>query len=160
MLLPCFRKGSLPLSLPLSLLAIPSRRRPSPARRSLSGLLIQSDWLRNIPLETKGADNVLILFHSWLFQLGIMVVILGFISLVTRGSEKSQVRPFLGCCTADSQTWDFSLQYSTVESGYSDTLWNLNFSRTVAGITKWFLVTIEGYLSYLLPKFEDLAPTS
>ena len=44
----------------------------------------------------------------------------------------------------------------TVESGYSDTLWNRNFSRTVAGITKGFWVTIEGYLSYLLPKFEDL----
>ena len=48
----------------------------------------------------------------------------------------------------------------TVLGGYSDTLWNLNFSRTVAGITKWFWVTIEGYLSYLLPKFEDLVPTS
>ena len=24
----------------------------------------------------------------------------------------------------------------------------------VAGITKWFLVTIKGYLSYTLPKFE------
>ena len=32
----------------------------------------------------------------------------------------------------------------TVESGYSDALWDLlNFSRTVAGITKWFWVTIE-----------------
>ena len=47
-----------------------------------------------------------------------------------------------------------------VLSGYSDTLWNLNFSRTVAGITKWFWVTIEEYLRYLLPKFEDLVPTS
>ena len=37
---------------------------------------------------------------------------------------------------------------------------NLNFSRTVAVITKWFWVTIKGYLSYLLPKFEDLVPTS
>ena len=37
---------------------------------------------------------------------------------------------------------------------------DLNFSRTVAGITKWFWFTIEGYLSYLLPKFEDLIPTS
>ena len=37
---------------------------------------------------------------------------------------------------------------------------NLNFSRTVVGITKWFWVTIKGYLSYLLPKFEDLVPTS
>ena len=27
--------------------------------------------------------------------------------------------------------------------------------RAVAGITKLFWVTIEGYLSYLLPKFED-----
>ena len=45
-----------------------------------------------------------------------------------------------------------------MESGY--TLWNLNFSRTVAGITKWFWVTIEGYLSYLLPKFKDLVPTN
>ena len=49
---------------------------------------------------------------------------------------------------------------NTVLSGYSDTLGNLNFSRTVAGMTKWFWVTIEGYLSYLLPKFEDLVPTS
>ena len=30
-----------------------------------------------------------------------------------------------------------------MESYYSDTLWNLNFSRTVAGITKWFWVTIS-----------------
>ena len=38
----------------------------------------------------------------------------------------------------------------------------MNFSRTVADITKWFWVTIaiEGYLNYLLPKFEDLDPTS
>ena len=48
----------------------------------------------------------------------------------------------------------------TVESGYSDTLWNLNFSRTVAGITKWSWVTIERYLGYLEPKFEGLVPTS
>ena len=48
----------------------------------------------------------------------------------------------------------------TVESSYSDTLWNHNFSRTVAGITKWFWVNIEGYLGYLPPKFEDLVPTS
>ena len=32
-------------------------------------------------------------------------------------------------------------------SGYSDALWNLNFSRTVAGITKWFWVTIEDILA-------------
>ena len=36
---------------------------------------------------------------------------------------------------------------------------NLNFSRTAPGITKWFWVTIEGYLSYFLPKFEDFVPT-
>ena len=30
----------------------------------------------------------------------------------------------------------------------------------MAGITKWFWITIVGYLSYLLPQFEDLAPTS
>ena len=30
----------------------------------------------------------------------------------------------------------------------------------MAGITKWVWVTIEEYLSYLLPKFEDLVPTS
>ena len=30
----------------------------------------------------------------------------------------------------------------------------------MAGITKWFWVTIEGYLSYLLPKLEDFVPTS
>ena len=36
---------------------------------------------------------------------------------------------------------------------------NLNFSRTVTGITKWFCFTIEGYLSYLLPKFENLVST-
>ena len=30
----------------------------------------------------------------------------------------------------------------------------------MAGITKWFWVTIEEYLSYLLPKFEDLVLTS
>ena len=37
------------------------------------------------------------------------------------------------------------VKLSTVESGYSDTLWNLNFSRTAA--------------AYLLLKFEDLVPT-
>ena len=26
-------------------------------------------------------------------------------------------------------------------------------------MTKWFWVTIEGYLSYILPKFEDFIPT-
>ena len=36
---------------------------------------------------------------------------------------------------------------------------NLNFSRTATGITKWFWVTIEGYLNYILPKFEDFIPT-
>ena len=36
---------------------------------------------------------------------------------------------------------------------------NMNFSRTVTGITEWFWVTIEGYLSYILPKFEDFIPT-
>ena len=30
----------------------------------------------------------------------------------------------------------------------------------MAGITKWFWVTPEGYLSYLLPKFEALVPTN
>ena len=37
---------------------------------------------------------------------------------------------------------------------------SIDFSRTVAGITKWFWVTIKGYLSYILPKFADLVPTS
>ena len=36
---------------------------------------------------------------------------------------------------------------------------NLNFSRTATGISKWFWVTIEGYLSYILPKFEHFNPT-
>ena len=36
---------------------------------------------------------------------------------------------------------------------------NFNFSRSVTGIKKWFWVTIEGYLSYILPKFEDFIPT-
>ena len=36
---------------------------------------------------------------------------------------------------------------------------NMNFSRTTTGMTKWFWVTMEGYLSYILPKFEDLVPT-
>ena len=31
---------------------------------------------------------------------------------------------------------------------------NMNFSRTVTGITEWFWVTIEGYLSYTLTKFD------
>ena len=26
-------------------------------------------------------------------------------------------------------------------------------------MTKWFWVTIEGYLSYILPKFEEFIPT-
>ena len=33
---------------------------------------------------------------------------------------------------------------------------NMNFSS----MTKWFWVTIKGYLSYIMPKFEDLVPTS
>ena len=36
---------------------------------------------------------------------------------------------------------------------------NFNFSRSVTGIKKWFWVTIEGYLSYILAKFEDFIPT-
>ena len=36
---------------------------------------------------------------------------------------------------------------------------NLNFSRTGTGITKLYWVTIEGYLCYILPKFEDFIPT-
>ena len=36
---------------------------------------------------------------------------------------------------------------------------NLNFLWTVRGMTKWFWVTIEGYLSYILPKFEHFGPT-
>ena len=36
---------------------------------------------------------------------------------------------------------------------------NLNFLWTVRGMTKWFWVTIEGYLSYILPKFEEFIPT-
>ena len=34
----------------------------------------------------------------------------------------------------------------------------MNFSRIGAGITKWFWVTVKGYLSYILAKFEDLVP--
>ena len=52
------------------------------------------------------------------------------------------------------------VQWSAVRVTPSGNPRDLNFSRTVAGITKWFWVTIEGYLSYLLPKFEDLIPTS
>ena len=33
-------------------------------------------------------------------------------------------------------------------------------SDTVAGITKWFWVSIKEYLSYLLPNCEDLVPTT
>ena len=68
--------------------------------------------------------------------------------------------PFLKIWESKSISNDSELILYTVLIGYSDTLWNLNFSRTVAGITEWFWVTIEGYLSYLLPKFEDLVPTS
>ena len=52
------------------------------------------------------------------------------------------------------------LQWSAVRVTPSGNPRDLNFSRSVAGITKWFRVTIEGYLSYILPKFEDLIPTS
>ena len=52
------------------------------------------------------------------------------------------------------------LQWSAVRVTTSGNPRDLNFSRTAAGITKWFWVTTEGYLSYLLPKFEDLIPTS
>ena len=47
------------------------------------------------------------------------------------------------------------VQWSAVRVTPSGNPRDLNFSRTAAGITKWFWVTIEGYLSYLLPKFED-----
>ena len=53
-----------------------------------------------------------------------------------------------------------TVQWSAVRVTPSGNPRDLNFSRTVVGITKWFWVTIEGYLSYLLPKFEDLVPTS
>ena len=44
---------------------------------------------------------------------------------------------------------------------YPDLIWgNLNRFMSVAGIVKWFEVTMKGMLSYLLPKFEDLIPTS
>ena len=52
------------------------------------------------------------------------------------------------------------LQWSAVRVTPSGNPRDLNFSRTVAGITKWFWLTTEGYLSYLLPKFKDLIPTS
>ena len=52
------------------------------------------------------------------------------------------------------------VQWSAVRVTPSGNPRDLNFSRTVAGITIWFWVTIEGYLIYLLPKFEDLIPTS
>ena len=52
------------------------------------------------------------------------------------------------------------VQWSAVRVTPSGNPRDLNCSRTVAGITKWFWVTIEGYLSYLLPKFEDLILTS
>ena len=52
------------------------------------------------------------------------------------------------------------IQWSAVRVTPSGNPRDLNFSRTVAGITKWFWVTIEGYFSYLLRKFEDLIPTS
>ena len=42
-----------------------------------------------------------------------------------------------------------------------DLIWgNFNRFMSVVGIVKWFEVTIKGMLSYLLPKFEDLTPTS
>ena len=55
---------------------------------------------------------------------------------------------------------DVNIQWSAVRVTPSGNPRDLNFSRTVAGITKWFWATIEGYLSYLLTKFEDLVPTS
>ena len=43
----------------------------------------------------------------------------------------------------------------------TDLIWgNFNRFMSVVGIVKWFEVTIKGMLSYLLPKFEDLTPTS
>ena len=36
-------------------------------------------------------------------------------------------------------------------------VWHHSWGAT--GITKWFWVTIEGYLSYFLPKFENFGPT-
>ena len=52
------------------------------------------------------------------------------------------------------------IQWSAVRVTPSGNPRDLNFSRTVEGITKWFWFIIEGYLSYPLPKFEDLIPTS
>ena len=54
------------------------------------------------------------------------------------------------------------VQWSAVRVTPSGNPGDLNLSRTLAGITKWFWVTLEGYRSrsYLLPKFQDLVPTS
>ena len=42
-----------------------------------------------------------------------------------------------------------------------DLIWgNLYRFMSVASIVKWFEVIMKGMLSYLLPKFEDLIPTS
>ena len=70
-----------------------------------------------------------------------------------RGGERKGIR-------RDHLCTIFFLQWSAVRVTPSGNPRDLNFSRTVAGITKWFWVTLEGYLSYLLPKFEDLIPTS
>ena len=70
--------------------------------------------------------------------------------------QRREARPGSSHCTKVHS----NILPTSVMSGYSVTLWNLNFSRNVAGITKWFWGTIEGYLSYLLPKFEELVPTS
>ena len=51
-------------------------------------------------------------------------------------------------------------QSSRARLGWHSSRLNLNFSKTVTGITKWFWVTIKGCLGYTLSKFEDLVPTS
>ena len=73
-------------------------------------------------------------------------------ALYSSNLKKSYTCPHIFC--------NLSLQWSAVRVTSSGNPRDLNFSRIVAGITKWFWVTIEGYFSYLLRKFEDLIPTS
>ena len=100
------------VSSPLSLLAIPSRPPPPPptTRRSLSGLLIQSDWLRRNRKERN--DNVLILFHSRLFLLGTSdSVVVGWPQLPICQSKQAKFQIFHICVHCNFKRWETEPRY-------------------------------------------------
>ena len=64
---------------------------------------------------------------------------------------------FLKCHSIPLKNWLlWGGQSSRARLDWHSSRLNLNFSKTIAGITEWFGVTIKGCLGYILSKFEDL----